>query len=55
MSPSDTRVIKLIFFATADICIQRYVDVVAGKGAPFYKCFGFVDGTRVVYSHHTMM
>ena len=43
--------------------LQRYVDAVAGKGAPFYNCFDFVDGAiarirgtvldeRVVYSHH---
>ena len=42
--------------------LQRYVDAVAGKGAPLYNCFDFVGGTiahicrpvlnkRVVYSH----
>ena len=44
--------------------LQRYADVVAGKGATLYNCFDFVDGViaricrpllskRVVYSHHT--
>ena len=25
--------------------LQRYVDAVAGKGAPLYNCFDFVRGT----------
>ena len=44
--------------------LQRYLDAVAGKGAPSYICFDFVVGTiapiyrpvlneRVVYSHNT--
>ena len=44
--------------------LQRYADTAAGKGAPWYICFDFVDGTiaricrpvlneRGVYSHHT--
>ena len=44
--------------------LQSYADAVAGKGAPSYNCFGFVNGTitricrpvlneKVVYSHHT--
>ena len=43
--------------------LERYADVVAGKGAPSYNWFGLVDGTiahicrpvfneKVVYSRH---
>ena len=53
---------NLYFLQPRDL--QRYAAVVAGKGAPLYNCFDFVDGTiarickpglneRVVYSHHT--
>ena len=44
--------------------LKRYADAVAGKGAPLYNCFDFVDETitricrsvlkeRVVHSHRT--
>ena len=53
-----------IYFFLQPQYLKRYADAIAGKGAPLYDCFDFVDETvtricrsvlkeRVVYSHRT--
>ena len=61
-SPSQTRVLDFFFFLQLPY-LQRYADIAAGKCAPLYNCFNFVDGIiahicisvlneKLVFSHY---